>query len=113
MDMGYRGHGYSGAVCVPVGKRRRERTAKALWRWMNRRAAIEPGIGPLKREPRMDRNRLKGGDGDRLDAILNASGMNFRSCFAGQRFFYTELPVGFYFIKEQCPSMPAPFSKAI
>jgi IS5 family transposase len=77
VDMGYRGHGYSGKVKVHVDKRRRGRTAKSLWRWMKRRAAIEPGIGHLKREHRMDRNRLKGVDGDRLNAILCAAGMNF------------------------------------
>jgi len=46
-------------------------------RWMKHRAAIEPGIGHLKREHRMDRNRLKGTNGDRINAILSAAGMNF------------------------------------
>ena len=76
VDMGYRGHGYDGQVHVHVDKRRRGRTAKSLWRWMKRRAAIEPGIGHLKREHRMDRNRLKGKEGDRINAILSAAGMN-------------------------------------
>ena len=77
VDMGYRGHGYSGEVKVHVDKRRRGRTAKSLWRWMKRRAAIEPGIGHLKKEHRMDRNRLKGTIGDQLNAIFSAAGMNF------------------------------------
>jgi len=77
VDMGYRGHDYTGDVQVHVDKRRRGRTAKSLWRWMKRRAAIEPGIGHLKREHRMDHNRLKGKEGDRLNAILSAAGMNF------------------------------------
>jgi len=77
VDMGYRGHGYSGKVEVHVDKRRRGRTAKSLWRWMKRRAAVEPGIGHLKREHGMDRNRLKGTLGDRINAILSAAGMNF------------------------------------
>ena len=77
VDMGYRGHGYTGEVNVHVDKRRRGRTARSLWRWMKRRAAIEAGIGHLKREHRMDRNRLKGIEGDRLNAILSAAGMNF------------------------------------
>jgi IS5 family transposase len=50
---------------------------KAFWRWMKRRAAMEPGIGHLKRQHRMDRNRLKGNQGNRINAILNAAGMNF------------------------------------
>jgi IS5 family transposase len=77
VDMGYRGHGYQGDTAIHVDKRRRGRTAKHLWRWMKRRAAIEPGIGHLKREHRMDRNRLKGREGDRINAILSAAGMNF------------------------------------
>ncbi len=77
VDMGYRGHGYEGDVDIHVDKRRRGRTAKCLWRWMKRRAAIEPGIGHLKREHRMDRSRLKGKAGDRINAILSAAGMNF------------------------------------
>jgi len=77
VDMGYRGHNYKGDTQVHVDKRRRGRTAKSLWRWMKRRAAIEPGIGHLKREHRMDRNRLKGEQGDNINAILSAAAMNF------------------------------------
>ncbi len=44
---------------------------------MKRRAAIEPGIGHMKQEYRMDRNRLKGEEGDKLNAMLSAAGMNF------------------------------------
>jgi IS5 family transposase len=77
VDMGYRGHGYEGPVTVHVDKRRRGRTPKSLWRWMKRRAAVEPGIGHLKREHRMDRNRLKGVEGDCFNAIMSAAGMNF------------------------------------
>lgn len=77
VDMGYRGHGYDGDIEIHVDKRRRGRTAKSLWRWMKRRAAIEPGIGHLKREHRMDRNRLHGKKGDCINAILSTAGMNF------------------------------------
>ena len=45
---------------------------------MKRRAAIEPCIGHVNGEHRMDRNRLKGTEGDQLNAILSAAGMNFR-----------------------------------
>jgi IS5 family transposase len=44
---------------------------------MKPRAAIEPGIGHIKREHRMDRNRLKGIESDCFNAILSAAGMNF------------------------------------
>ena len=78
VDMGYRGHGYAGHVTVTVDRRRRGKTAKRLWRWMKRRAAVESGIGHLKSEHRMDRNRLKGILGDCINAVLSAVGMNFR-----------------------------------
>lgn len=44
---------------------------------MKRRAAIEPIIGHLKAEHRMGRNYLKGSDGDRVNAVLAAAGVNF------------------------------------
>ena len=78
VDRGYRGHGYTGNVEVHVDKQRRGKTSKSLWRWMKRRAAVEPSIGHLKQEHRMDRNRLKGIEGDRFNAIFSAAGMNFR-----------------------------------
>ena len=76
VDLGYRGHGYQGGIEVHLAKRCRGRTARSLWRWMKRRAAIEPVIGHLKQEHRMDRNRLQGAEGDRIIAILCAAAMN-------------------------------------
>jgi len=78
VDQGYRGHGWTGSSTVHVDKRRRGKTPKSVWRWMKRRAAVEPGIGHLKQEHRLDRNRLKGTLGDKINAILSAAGMNFR-----------------------------------
>jgi len=77
VDMGYRGHDYDGPVTVHVDKRRRGRTPDAQWRWMKRRAAVEPSIGHLKNEHRLERNRLKGTAGNEVNAILAAAAMNF------------------------------------
>jgi IS5 family transposase len=44
---------------------------------MKRRAAVEPSIGHLKSEHRLERNRLKGVAGDAINAILAAAAMNF------------------------------------
>jgi hypothetical protein len=63
---------------VHVDKRQRGRTPRALWRWMKRRAAVEPSIGHVKNEHRLDRNRLKGVAGDAINAILAAAAMNFQ-----------------------------------
>ncbi len=79
-DQGYRGHGYDPGEEGPqihVDKKRRGRTPKRLWKWMKRRAAVEPGIGHLKSEHRLSRNRLWGERGDMHNVILSAAGMNF------------------------------------
>ena len=62
---------------VHVDKRRRGRTPRKLWRWMKRCAAVEPSIGHLKVEHRLERNRLKGVADDALYAIQSAAAMNF------------------------------------
>ena len=77
VDMGYRGHDYQGQVAVHVDKRSRGRTPRPLWRWMKRRAAVEPSIGHLKNEHRLERNRLRGTYGDTINAVLAAASMNF------------------------------------
>jgi IS5 family transposase len=78
VDMGYRGHDYDGPVAIHVDKRRRGRTPRTLWRWMKRRAAVEPSIGHLKNEHRLERNRLKGSAGNAINAVLSAAAMNFQ-----------------------------------
>ena len=77
VDMGYRGHDYDGPVTVHIDKRWRGRTSRRLWRWMKRRAAVEPSIGHLKNEHRLERNRLKGVTGNAVKAVLAATAMNF------------------------------------
>ena len=47
-------------------------------RWLRRRPAIEPAIGHLKSENRMDRCWLQGALGDALHAISCAAGYNLR-----------------------------------
>lgn len=46
--------------------------------WYKRRSAIEPVIGHAKSDHRMDRNYLKGTEGDRINAILAGCGFNIR-----------------------------------
>ena len=47
-------------------------------RLLKRRQAIEPIIGHLKADHRMDRCHLKGSEGDALHAVLCAAGYNIR-----------------------------------
>ena len=78
VDMGYRGHGYTGPAEVLVDRRGRGSIPKRVWRWMKRRAAVEPTIGHLKSDYRLERNRLKGRLGDALNALFSAAAMNFK-----------------------------------
>ena len=78
-DAGYRGHNappeYKFKVYTAKQKRR---ITPQIKREMRRRSAIEPVIGHLKSEHRMDRNYLAGRHGDASNAILAAVGYNFR-----------------------------------
>ena len=55
-------------------------------REMRRRSAVEPVIGHLKAEHRMDRNYLAHRAGDATNAVLAAAGYNFRLLIRWLRF---------------------------
>jgi IS5 family transposase len=76
VDRGYRGHNHPHKFRIWITGQVR-RTTAAIKREMKRRAAVEPVIGHVKAEHRMDRNYLKGRKGDRANAILAAAGYNF------------------------------------
>jgi IS5 family transposase len=76
VDKGYRGHNHTEKFRVWITGQVR-RVTKPIRREMKRRAAVEPVIGHLKTEHRMDRNYLKGRPGDRANAVLAAAGYNF------------------------------------
>jgi IS5 family transposase len=76
VDKGYRGHNHPHRLRVWISGQVR-RVTKAIRREMRRRAAVEPVIGHLKDDHRMDRNYLKGREGDRANAVLAAAGYNF------------------------------------
>jgi transposase, IS5 family len=79
VDAGYRGHN------APLSHRfkiyttgQKRRMTPAIKREMRRRAAVEPLIGHIKNEHRMERNYLAHTQGDAINAILAAAGYNFR-----------------------------------
>jgi IS5 family transposase len=78
-DAGYRGHNappdYKFKIYTSKQKRR---VTPQIKREMRRRSAVEPVIGHLKAEHRMDRNYLAFRQGDANNAILAAVGYNFR-----------------------------------
>ncbi len=78
VDQGYRGHGYEGLASIHVVRSIPKRATRALRRMLKRRAAIEPTIGHLKSDNRLDRNYLTGTEGDKINALLSAAGYNLR-----------------------------------
>lgn len=76
VDKGYRGHNHPHKFRVWISGQVR-RVTKTIRREMKRRAAVEPVIGHVKAQHRMERNYLKGRDGDRANAVLAAAGYNF------------------------------------
>ena len=77
-DMGYRGHKYEGPCHVEIVNRYRKAVPGSMRYWHRRRSAIEPIIGHMKGDCRMERNRLKGVLGNKMNAMLAGCGMNFR-----------------------------------
>jgi IS5 family transposase len=80
-DKGYRGHTVSGDTIVHIAGAKR-RVSRSLRKWLKRRCAIEPIIGHLKSDTRMDRNYLKGALGDNINALLCGCGANIRKLIA-------------------------------
>jgi len=75
VDKGYQGHGLDR---FKVWKSGNKAPTEAIRRELRRRSAIEPVIGHMKNDGLLDRNYLKGRDGDRINAILAGAGHNFR-----------------------------------
>jgi IS5 family transposase len=94
-DKGYRGHGapapYDLRVFVAEQKRGVTPTIK---RELKRRSAVEPVIGHLKSDHRMDRNFLIGTEGDAANAVLAAVGYNFARLLAWLRQLWRALLAG-------------------
>jgi IS5 family transposase len=100
VDRGFKGKDHH-PVDVEVlisGRRGLSRTVKAFLR---RRSAIEPVIGHLKSDHRLDRNYLLGRDGDRINALLSGCGFNLRKLLrALARFLFVRILLSRW-IKEQ------------
>ena len=78
-DAGYRGHNAPETHKFRVFTQGQKRgVTGSLKKLMKRRAAVEPVIGHIKNEHRMDRNYLAGKAGDAINAVLAAAGYNFR-----------------------------------
>ena len=77
-DLGYRGVDKDNPDIAIKHRGKDKRLTDEERRLLKRRQAIEPIIGHLKADHRMDRCHLKGSEGDALHAVLCAAGYNIR-----------------------------------
>ena len=76
VDRGYRGHDDTATTVFIAGQKRG--ITPRLKRLLKRRNAIEPVIGQMKEDGRLDCNYLKGTTGDAMNALLVGAGHNLR-----------------------------------
>jgi IS5 family transposase len=63
---------------VHLTNKKKKSMKASEWKWYRRRSGIEPIIGHAKSDHRMNRNYLKGEEGDKINAILAGCGFNIR-----------------------------------
>jgi len=78
VDLGYRGVDKDNPTVQIIHRGKFKSLTQLQRRWLKRRQAVEPAIGHLKSDHRMDRCWLKGQLGDALHAVLCAAGYNLR-----------------------------------
>jgi IS5 family transposase len=78
VDLGFRGVDGDNPDTHIIHRGKYQSLTKPQRRWLKRRAAVEPAIGHLKSDHRMDRCWLKGTLGDALHAVPCAAGYNLR-----------------------------------
>ena len=76
VDKGYRGHDYKGKATIHLAGSSSRNLTRAMKRRRKRRSAVEPKIGHLKSDHRMQSRFLKGLVGDAINATLAAAGSN-------------------------------------
>ncbi len=78
VDLGFRGVDADNPKVEIIHRGKFKSLTTQQRRWLRRRQAVEPAIGHLKSDNRMDRCWLKGSLGDALHAVLCAAGYNLR-----------------------------------
>ena len=78
VDLGYRGVDKDNPTVQIIHRGKYKSLTKQQRRWLKRRQAVEPAIGHLKSDNRLDRCWLHGQLGDALHAVLCAAGYNLR-----------------------------------
>jgi IS5 family transposase len=78
VDLGFRGVDRDNPGIEIIHRGKYTSLTRQQRRWLRRRQAVEPAIGHLKSDHRMDRCWLQGQLGDALHAVLCATGYNLR-----------------------------------
>ncbi|CAD6560401.1 IS5 family transposase ISButh4 [Paraburkholderia kirstenboschensis] len=86
VDRGYKGVAIDGVKIYHPGLRRG--ITRGLRAMIRRRSAIEPAIGHMKADGKLDQNWLKGALGDAMHAVLCGAGHNLRMILRKLRLFY-------------------------
>jgi len=82
VDRGYRGHGLNRDGLEIHVSHTRGITSATIRRELRRRNGIEPVIGHMKQDGLLERNALKGAEGDVINVMLCAIGHNLRLLLA-------------------------------
>jgi IS5 family transposase len=100
VDKGYRGHDYKGAAVIRLAGSSHRGLSFSERQRKRRRSAIEPVIGHLKSDHRLDRCFLHGRTGDATNLIGSAAGFNVRKLLSllGRGIFSPAL----YFFADFC-----------
>lgn len=77
VDKGYRGHDYQSEATVHIAGSKKK-VSRTEQKRRKRRSAVEPKIGHLKSDHRLERCYLKGLAVDAINVILAAAGANLR-----------------------------------
>jgi IS5 family transposase len=78
VDLGYRGVDKENPSVEIIHRGKYKSLTKEQRRWLKQRQAVEPAIGHLKSDHRMDRCWLRGKLGDALPTVLCAAGYNLQ-----------------------------------
>ena len=78
VDLGFRGVDEDNPGMEIIHRGKIKRLNRQQKKWLRRRQAVEPAIGHLKSDHRMDRCWLQGAVGDALHAVSCAAGYNLR-----------------------------------
>ncbi len=78
VDLGYRGVDKENPGVEIIHRSKYKSLTRQPRGWLKRRQAVEPAIGHLKSDNRMNRCWLQGQLGDALHAVLCAAGYNLR-----------------------------------